>query len=757
MQLFNSFRFNKVILGLVFTLLLFSCNRRSDDQHTSWMNYGGGADQSKYFVLDEINKSNVSDLEVEWFYSTEDEQQYQYNPIVVDTIMYVLAKDYSLVALHAETGKEIWIHTNLQGIARRGINYWESEDRKDRRLIFQMNNYLQAIDALTGKSILSFGNNGLVDLRVGMGRDPNTISRAQSGTPGQIFENLIILGASTGEDYMSTPGYIRAYNVITGKLEWTFHTIPQPGEYGYDTWPKDAYKYVGGVNVWGEISLDKARGIAYFPLGSPTFDYYGADRIGSNLFGNCILALDARTGKRIWHYQLVHHDLWDYDLTAAPQLITVNHDGKKIDAVAVATKHGFLFAFNRVTGEPLWPIEEREVPASDIPGEQAWPTQPFPTVLPPFGRQSMSSKDITPFFLSDEERAEWVEKIDNMQNGLFTPLSHLKETVAIPGAVGGANWGNTASNPEKGMVYVLSIDWPSFYGKMIRREISDTASSSTSRPIFNGQSVYMKNCMSCHGPEGSGAIGPKIAEINSRIKLDDFKQIVASGRGEMPSLPYMTEDEVQSIYRFLSSSNRATQTKKNIEGPVVASGGAPGGRESREIEVNKFANSDFSTPYPEGVEAPSVRYFPPPGWGLAYPYLISPPWSSITAYDLNKGEIKWSKPIGTDRIATEQGGKDTGVPRAQRNGMIVTSTGLVFSTAKDGKIRAFDADNGDELWSAELPMGSEGLPSLYEVNGRHYLAVCVNTPVKWSIETDEPKDISTPTKSGYIVFALPKK
>jgi len=721
------------------------------------MNYGGGPDQSKYFVLDEINKSNVNELEVEWFYSTDDEQQYQFNPIIVDTVMYVLAKDYSLVALNAETGEELWIHTDLQGIARRGINYWESEDRKDRRLIFQINNYLQAIDAQTGQSILSFGDNGLTDLRVGMGREPNTISRAQSGTPGQIFENLIILGASTGEGYMSTPGYIRAYNVINGKLEWTFHTIPLPGEYGYDTWPKDAYKYVGGVNVWGEISLDKERGIAYFPLGSPTFDYYGADRIGSNLFGNCILALDVRTGKRIWHYQLVHHDLWDYDLTAAPQLVTVDHDEKKIDAVAVATKHGFLFAFNRVTGEPLWPIEEREVPSSDIPGEQAWPTQPFPTVLPPFGRQSMDSKDITPFFLSDEERAEWIERIDNMQNGLFTPLSHLKETVAIPGAVGGANWGNTASNPEKGMVYVLSIDWPSFYGKMIRREISDTARNSTSRPVFNGQSVYMKNCQSCHGPEGSGAIGPKIAEINSRIKLDDFKQIVASGRGEMPSLPYLAEDEVRSIYGFLSSNSRTMQAKKIIQGPVVASGGAPSGKEGREIEVNKFANSDFGTPYPEDVEAPDVRYFPPAGWGLAYPYLIGPPWSSITAYDLNKGEIKWSKPIGTDRVAAEQGGKDTGVPRAQRNGMIVTSTGLVFSTAKDGKIRAFDADNGEELWSADLPIGSEGLPSLYKVNGRHYLAVCVNTPIKWSIETDDVKEPLTPTKSGYIVFALPKK
>ncbi|MDB5014739.1 MAG: quinoprotein glucose dehydrogenase, partial [Daejeonella sp.] len=309
------------------------------NQHKSWTQYGGGPDQSKYVELNQITKKNVNQLEVAWTYATNDEvSAYKFNPIVVNNVMYVLAKNNSLVALDAITGKEIWIHANLNLASKRGINYWESKDKKDRRLLFCMNNTLQAIDATTGKSILTFGNQGSVSLKEGLGRDPATISRATSTSPGHIFEDLIMLGSSPGENLFSAPGHLRAYNVVTGKLAWVFHTIPHPGEYGYETWPKDAYKYVGGVNTWGEISVDEKRGIAYFPLGSPTYDYYGADRVGDGLFGNSLLALDARTGKRLWHYQTVHHDIWDYDLVSAPQLITVNYNGKKIDAVAQATK-----------------------------------------------------------------------------------------------------------------------------------------------------------------------------------------------------------------------------------------------------------------------------------------------------------------------------------------------------------------------------------------------------------------------------------
>lgn len=736
-------------------------NERSRyDQHRTWMDYGGGPDQSKYVVLDEITKDNVDQLEVAWFYPTGDKNVYQFNPIIVDSVMYVLAKNNSLVALDARSGEELWIHANLQGIARRGINYWESEDRDDQRLIFQMNNYLQAIDARTGKSILTFGKDGLVDLREGLGRDPNTISRAQSGTPGKIFENLILLGSSTGESYGSSPGYLRAYDVVTGELAWTFHTIPQPGEFGYDTWPKEAYKYAGGVNTWGEISIDAERGIAYFPLGSPTYDYYGADRIGSNLYGNCILALDARTGERIWHFQLVHHDLWDYDLTAAPQLVTVNHGGKDIDAVAVATKHGFLFAFNRITGEPLWPIEERPVPPSDVPGERAWATQPFPTVLPPHSRQGMNSGDVGSFFLSSKEQEAWKKKIDTMQTGFFTPLSHKKETVSLPGAVGGVNWGNTASNPDEGMVYVLTIDWPSFYDKLQTMEEIEKRQAEESALVDGGRNLYLNNCQACHGEDRAGLAGPSLLGLSDRVSFKNFKQVLAVGRGEMPAFSHIAEDEMQDLYKFLEGDSRRfgrsrpgdDEVIQMPEGPVVASGGAPGSQEIRQVVGE---GGRFGAPYPPGIEVPFQRFYLQ-GWGLSFPYLIKPPWSEIVAYDLNEGTIKWRRALGQDKEAAVEGGENTGVPRAQRNGMIVTSTGLVFSTAKDGNIYAFDADTGEELWAGALPTGTEGLPAMYTVDDRHYLVVTATTPLRWGRGGGENLTDDQKGQGGYIVFALPQ-
>ena len=426
-----------------------------------WREYGGGPDQSKYVVVKDITKANVSKLAVAWMYPSGDDRAYQFSPLIVGNVMYVLAKNSSLVAIDVTTRKELWIHANLRGITNRGLSFWESKDGKDRRLLFTLDDTLQAIDARTGKSITTFGANGFVDLRQGLGRDPDSLRRIASSTPGRIFENLILLGSAPGEAYLSAPGHLRAYDVVTGALVWTFHTIPQPGEFGYDTWPKDAWKYAGGVNVWGEISVDARRGIAYFPLASPTYDYYGADRIGANLFSDSLLALDARTGKRRWHFQTVHHDLWDYDLTAAPQLITVRKNGKKIDAVAQATKQGFVFVFDRVTGEPVWPIEERAVPASDVQGEQAWPTQPFST-LPPSGRQVVKADDLSPYLVNDSERADWLERIGKARTGLFNPPA-LVETAVVPGAVGGTNWGNTAANPRAGILYLLSQDFPSFY------------------------------------------------------------------------------------------------------------------------------------------------------------------------------------------------------------------------------------------------------------------------------------------------------
>jgi quinoprotein glucose dehydrogenase len=769
-------RFCLYNLFLVAVLITFFSRCKDDSSKgSSWKDYGGSPDQSKYVVTEDINKSNVSQLQVAWSYSTGDERVYQWNPIVVDTFMYVLAKNSSLVALNALTGKEIWIHTNLRGIASRGINYWESKDRKDRRLLFQMNNYLQAIDALTGKSILSFGDKGLVDLKEGLGYDPKTVGRVQSNTPGKVFENLLLMGSAPGEGYVSPAGHLRAYDVVTGKKVWTFHTVPHPGEYGYDSWPKDAYKYIGGANAWGEITVDEKRGIAYYPLGSPTYDYYGADRIGKNLFGNCLLALDARTGKRIWHYQTVHHDLWDYDLASAPQLVTVDHEGKKVDAVAVASKNGFLFVFDRVNGEPLWPIEERPVPASDIPGEQAWPTQPFPTVVEPFNRQKITSADLDPYFLSDSERVVWKNRLDTVPTGLYVPVSMKRETFSIPGAVGGASWGSTASIPDKGIVFVRSIDYPSVYGKVNKRIPPTKEEEEANRKITGGLTIYMSTCQACHGADRRGGSGPELRSLKNKLNFKEFQALVNNGKGEMPAFPGISETDAKNIYDYITTAtgggrNFGPNRTGIITGPVVDSGGAPGGLAQRQVTgpAGAFGNfgMSYGIPYPEGVNPPVERYFIPPGWGLSFSYIISPPWSTIAAYDLNTGKIKWQVPIGLDKKAVEQGAKNTGMLASQRQGMIVTSSGILFCTGRDGKIYALDVDNGKELWSYELPTNTEGLPAMYKINGKNYLVICATTPLKFgrdseaqNAEAPTPPPASTPgsNKGSYIVFALPDK
>ena len=366
-----------------------------------WKDYLGGPSSSHYSALKQINVGNVNKLEAAWSYPTGDDLSYTFSPLVVDNVAYVAAKSGSLVALDAATGKELWVHqfpsatgtfTMFSGIAgQRGANYWESKDRSDRRIFVTASGYLHALDARTGKLIDSFADHGKLDLKTGIDRATRPLA---SRCPGRIFENLIILGSATGEGYLAPPGDIRAFDVVTGNLAWVFHTIPRPGEFGYDTWPKNAYTYMGGVDVWGEITVDDKRGIVYLPTASAKYELYGGDRKGDNLFADCILALDARTGKYLWHFQTVHHDLWDFDPDAAPQLVTVKHDGKTVDAVALASKNGFLYVFDRVTGKPLWPIQERTVPPSDVPGELAAKTQPFPTAPPPFSRQGMTVKDV---------------------------------------------------------------------------------------------------------------------------------------------------------------------------------------------------------------------------------------------------------------------------------------------------------------------------------------------------------------------------
>lgn len=430
--------------------------------HTTWSDYSGGPDSAQYSALGQINRSNVAKLERVWTFPTGDHNKYFFNPLVVDGMIYVLAKNNSIVALDAATGKEIWTHESgpdIRIITSRGINYWESKDRADRRLLFASNHFLRAIDARTGTAIPSFGVNGAVNLKEGLGRDPKTLTLVQSTTPGRVFEDLLILGSATNQGYGSAPGDIRAFDVRTGRVVWTFHTIPHPGEYGYETWPTDAWKKVGGANVWSELTLDLERGILFAPTASAKYNFYGVDRAGANLFADCLLALDARTGKRLWHFQMVHHDIWDYDNPTAPKLVTLHQGGKTIDAVVQVSKQGFVWVFDRVTGKPVWPIEERPVPKSDMAGEQTWPTQPFPTKPPPYARQKFTVDDLSPY-LSPEDRAKFRDQMLSARNeGMFTPPGK-RDTVQMPGNNGGANWGGAAVDPTKGTLVVVSKDMP---------------------------------------------------------------------------------------------------------------------------------------------------------------------------------------------------------------------------------------------------------------------------------------------------------
>jgi quinoprotein glucose dehydrogenase len=727
-----------------------------------WTGYGNGADNSRYFASRQIEKSNVNQLQVAWTYPYGDTGS---SPIVVRGAIYGRGRNGSLVALEAKTGKELWVRENMTGMTSRGMNYWESADGRDQRLIFAMNSLLQEIDAKTGKSIMSFGTDGVVDLRVGIdGRDPSTIGNIQSSIPGEVFENLVILGSATGEGYMSPPGDIRAYDVRTGKLVWTFHTVPRPGEFGYDTWPKEAYKYIGGTNNWGEMTVDTRRGIAYIPLGSPTYDFYGADRIGANLFGASIVALDARTGKRLWHFQLVHHDLWDLDPSAAPQLTTIRQNGRNRDVVVVASKATWLYVFDRVTGEPIWPIEERPVPKSEMPGEQSWPTQPYPTNPPPFARQSFSVDDISPY-LPPEEAAAFRKRLLAAKNlGLFTPISY-EDTVHVPTSNGGVLFGGLASEPRTGAVYVVTHDNPGIL-RLLRP--GETVGRGGAPPAPPGQTVYQQNCQTCHGPDRLGTengvpliqvtadAANNIAAGTPRFDAAAIRAVLSAGKGRMPSFPHLMTPDVEALVAFLTTAPgaRGQGAGGRGRGAGPAGSGAP-------PELIVGSGSVLTRPeagrgrgalpaYPDGVpqfERPVINEYNTVG------NRIKPPYTSIVKYDLNQPSIKWSIGFGDDPALAARGITGTGMP-ALLNGLVVTESGLVFGAGGDNQIRAWDGDSGRQLWASRFGGNFIGSPVMYQTDGRQYLLVpAASAPGRGA----GAAAAATPAPMGWVAYTLPRK
>lgn len=734
-------RSHRVVASGAAGILLCLCILRGADMpkqepYTTWSDYGGAQDSMQYSALKQIDKSNVSQLELAWFYPAPDRTgNFGFNPIVVDGTMYVLGPKNAIVALDAITGKQIWSHPAEGNIvSQRGITYWHSKDGADRRLVFGEGQYLTEINARTGVTINTFGDDGRVNMRVGTPRPLG----GPSATPGRVFENLILVGSQTGEGYGSAPGDVRAYDAVTGKLVWDFHTIPHPGEFGYDTWPKDAWTYVGGVNTWGEISIDEKRGIGYFPLGSPTHDMYGGDRKGANLFGDCLLALDLHTGKRLWHFQVVHHDLWDYDPTSAPKLLTVRHNGKRVDVVALPTKFGLLYVFNRVTGEPLWPIEERPVPQSDVPGEQSWPTQPFPTAPPPFARLKFGPDDINPY-LAEDERAKLREiMLASRNEGLFTPQTLNRNQISSPGELGGANWGGSAGDPTTGMLYVRSADQPGFH--TLREPGARGGGGQGGTPAQRGRAAFTQLCQDCHGQAEANGIHSMDRTTMIPVKQlgpERIRRTVRGGMGQMPPFENdaLTDENLNALITYLQD-------------PAAGRGGGGGGGRN-------------TTPLPpiEGV----TRYTGPLGSmfraanGMV---AISPPWAQITAYDLNEGTIKWQAPLGTVEALAAKGIKNTGnAERIHRNGPAVTAGGLIFvGSSGDRTLHAYDKDNGKILWERQLEANPEGLASVYEVGGREYVAFCASG----SAGPDTPPGerisfvIGKASAQGYYVFALPK-
>lgn len=679
---------------------------------TDWPHYLGDKSSSHYSSLDQITPDNVARLHVVWTFHSggadpQNRSQIQCNPLVIGGVLYGTTPDFQLVAVDAVAGTEKWrFDPAKEGLPKSGLNrglvHWSGGE--EARILYANDRYLHAIDLRSGKRIPDFGKNGSVDLKEGLGREASDLYLT-ANTPGVIYRDLLIMGMRLGEGPApAAPGPIRAYNVRTGELVWRFNTIPQPGEPGHETWPPDAHRRVGGANVWTGFALDETRGLVFCPTGSAAFDFWGGDRTGQNLYANCLLALDAATGKRVWHFQFVHHDLWDRDLPAPPNLITVTRDGRRIDAVAQVTKSGHVFVFDRATGEPLFPVEEKPVPPSDLPGESAWPSQPFPQKPAPFSRQVFSHDQITD--ISPAAHRAVLDRFAKLKpHAPFTPPSE-QGTIIFPGFDGGAEWGGAAADPD-GMLYINANEMP-WILTMVPTQGNAAATT--------GEGLYSQLCAACHGIDRKGNPAqnvPSLVEVAQRLKKSDVMSLLQTGRNVMPSFAFLNEVQREQLASFLFgvANDPARKTEPGSE--------------------SHLATSPYTT---TGYN----RWLDPEG----YP-AVKPPWGTLHAIDLNTGDSKWSVPLGEYPELTARGVAKTGTENY--GGPVVTAGGLVFIAAsRDEHLRAFDRRTGKELWKAKLPAGGYATPATYSVLGKQYVVVACGGG-----------KMGTKSGDAYVAFALP--
>ncbi|MGN6435932.1 MAG: outer membrane protein assembly factor BamB family protein [Agriterribacter sp.] len=719
-------------LAVVFLcFLLFACTTKQPNEYNEWRMVNGNSSANKFSALTQIDSSNVQQLKVAWTYRTGDadtgnRSQIQCNPIMVDGVLYATSPGLKLFALNAETGKEKWVFnpkdtthnktpTPFSAALNRGVTYWT--DGTDKRILYTAGAYLFCVNAADGKLVPSFGEQGVVNLREGLGRDVAQYELS-ANSPGIIYKDLLIVGARLSEGLPAAPGHIRAFDVRTGKQRWMFHTIPQPGEPGYESWDDpNAYRYIGGINCWAGFSLDQQRGIVYAPLGSASFDFYGGNRKGANLYANCLLALDAATGKHIWHYQTIHHDLWDRDLPTPPALVTVTHNGKKIDAVAQPTKAGYTYVLDRQTGVPLFPVKEVPVPTdSDLEGEQPWPTQPVPLLPEPFARQAFKDftvDDLNTLVPDTSYRDIKARFLSYRTGNMFNPPSKAG-TIIFPGFDGAAEWGGPAVDPQTGIMYVNANEMP-WVLTMVDIEHSNLLAEGDTYAQA-GKQLYQQNCMSCHGTDrkGSGNF-PSIINVKRKYNQQQFAQLLSTGRRMMPSFKQLSNEQVKALAAFVLEDKTLQHKKLTVTPAAVDS--------NILLPYNSTGYHKFLTK--EGYPA------------------VKPPWGTLNAVDLNSGKLLWKSVLGEFPELTQKGIPPTGTENY--GGPVVTQSGLIFiAAARDSKFRVFSKHTGKLLWETALPFPGFASPAVYEANGKQFVVIACGGG-----------KLGTKSGDAYVAFALP--